>query len=480
MESSPLNPDSGTRDEWSLPKRLCFRFGFSYFWIFSILAFQFPLNLIMELSRGASNLNDSVGAKLQKFWTNFFEWQTPHLERWQGLVAQFGTRVLGLTETVDVSQSGSGDKIEDLNQIVLIALIALVVTVLWTIVSRKRSHPKLAHWLWIGARIFLASTMLGYGFAKVIKTQFGEPSLAALTTPLGDLAPMTLVWTFMGFSTPYTIFAGAGEVLGGILLAFRRTATLGAMVTFGVMINVTMLNYCFDVPVKFYATYYTLLAILITLPDAGRLFSVLVLHRAVPARSLAGPFRSAALNHSITLLTWIWVATTTVDSIQGGLRMYREFGDGRTKPQWYGVYEVIEFKRNGEVVPPRLDDDSRWNKLIIDRPQTATLVMTSGKWVSCSASYDLPGKLVIEPPPQESDPTQQYPKFAKILGGILGVRKPTYTIDEIEPKRYRIRGVYQGAEIEATVRRRTREDFELTGRGFHWLNPLPYQRLRRG
>ena len=30
----------------------------------------------------------------------------------------------------------------------------------------------------------------------------------------------------MGYSTPYTLFSGAGEVLGGLLLFFRRTTTL--------------------------------------------------------------------------------------------------------------------------------------------------------------------------------------------------------------------------------------------------------------
>ena len=310
METSPLSPTTGTPTEWSWPRRFGFRFGFIYFWLFSILAFQFPLGLVVGMSSATSVIDKSLESNLQEMWTSFFAWQAPLLARWQELVATFGTRVLGLTETIDDSQSGSGDKIEDLNQIVLIALISLVLTFLWTLVSRKRSHPKLGHWLWIGSRIFLASVMLGYGFAKVIKTQFGEPSLAALTTPLGDMAPMTLVWTFMGFSTPYTIFAGAGEVLGGVLLAFRRTATLGAMVTFGVMINVTMLNFCYDVPVKFYATYYTLLAVFIALPDAGRLLNAMVLHRAVPARSMAGPFRFPLLNHLVTLLTLGWIGTT--------------------------------------------------------------------------------------------------------------------------------------------------------------------------
>ena len=65
---------------------------------------------------------------------------------------------------------------------------------------------------------------------------------------------MGALWWFMGASIPYIIFAGAAEVLGGLLLVLRRTAALGALVAFAVMVNVMMLNYCYDAPVKLYST----------------------------------------------------------------------------------------------------------------------------------------------------------------------------------------------------------------------------------
>jgi uncharacterized membrane protein YphA (DoxX/SURF4 family) len=51
-----------------------------------------------------------------------------------------------------------------------------------------------------------------------------------------------MLWSFMGASLAYTICGGICEVVGGTLLLLRRTTTLGAMVSFGVLLNIALLN----------------------------------------------------------------------------------------------------------------------------------------------------------------------------------------------------------------------------------------------
>jgi uncharacterized membrane protein YphA (DoxX/SURF4 family) len=125
---------------------------------------------------------------------------------------------------------------------------------------RPKQHEVLGHWLRVYVRYVLAAAMLGYGMAKVFKSQFPAISDMRLMQPYGDSSPMALLWNFMGFSTAYTIFVGAAEVLGGLLLLFRRTATLGALVVIAVMSNIVMLNFCYDVPVKLYSVHLWLMA----------------------------------------------------------------------------------------------------------------------------------------------------------------------------------------------------------------------------
>ena len=84
----------------------------------------------------------------------------------------------------------------------------------------------------------------------------------------------------MGHSAGYTIFTGVIEVLGGALLLFRRTTTLGALIVTGAMVQVAALNYAYDVPVKQYSAVLVLMALFIAAPDLRRVADVLVLNRA--------------------------------------------------------------------------------------------------------------------------------------------------------------------------------------------------------
>src|SRR4030095_7643936 len=90
----------------------------------------------------------------------------------------------------------------------------------------------------------------GYGMIKVFRGQFPSPSPGRLIETYGDSSPMGLMWNFMGYSSAYVIFAGVSESLGALLLFFRRTTTLGALVLTAVMTNVVAMNLCFDVCVK--------------------------------------------------------------------------------------------------------------------------------------------------------------------------------------------------------------------------------------
>ena len=123
-------------------------------------------------------------------------------------------------------------------------------------------------------------------------TQFAQDSMPRdfqMTRTYGESSPMGLLWTFMAASPAYTFFAGLGETVGGLLLVFRRTATVGALIIFGVMVNVMMLNFCYDVPVKQYSFHLVLMALLIALPDFPRLANVLIWNRPTEPGNLMTP-----------------------------------------------------------------------------------------------------------------------------------------------------------------------------------------------
>ncbi|HVS63755.1 MAG TPA: hypothetical protein VMT85_09690 [Thermoanaerobaculia bacterium] len=90
--------------------------------------------------------------------------------------------------------------------------------------------------------------------------------LERLSQTIGESSPMGLLWNMMGYSRLYNLFSGGVDVLGGVLLLFRRTATLGALVAIGAMANVVLLNFAYDVPVKLYSMHLLLMGVGVAWP----------------------------------------------------------------------------------------------------------------------------------------------------------------------------------------------------------------------
>src|SRR5207302_4325441 len=182
--------------------------------------------------------------------------------------------------TVFPEVNGGSDTTSDYVKALCFVLIAAVATIAWSLLDRRRlAYSALNQWLRVCVRLVLACAMFVYGGGKVIPTQMPYPSLSTLMQPVGDLTPYRLSWSFIGASPGYQIFAGAVEVLGGILLLIPGLTTLGALVSLGTLANVFMLNVGYGIPVKFLAAHFMLCAVFLLLPDLRRLANLLLLNR---------------------------------------------------------------------------------------------------------------------------------------------------------------------------------------------------------
>lgn len=258
--------DVPTEEHWGLPKRVAFRFALL---LFPLLLVPSPLEsipLVYKLAVAYLGAKTALGA-----------WIVVHVLH--GVVprgAYVGGGILGWT------------------LVVAEAAVAAMASAVWTAIDRRPSaHRRLLEGLRIYLRFTLCAVMLDYGFAKVFCVQFPAPSNVIMSRMLGDFAPADLLWTFMGASRGYQIFGGVAEVLGAALLAFRRTATLGALILLGVLANVVALNVSYDVNVKLWSLTLLATAAFLILPDAERLARALLSSRAVPAKTELPLFASA-------------------------------------------------------------------------------------------------------------------------------------------------------------------------------------------
>ena len=211
---------------------------------------------------------------------------------WNQLTMVTASQLFGIDER-SISPNGSGDTTYAYVNLFVCFGVAILVAFAWSLIVRRESnHEVTKDLLRSYLRYVLAATMIGYGLAKVgyIQNQFSIPGDARLAQTYGASSPMGLLWTFMGASRAYTIFGGLGEVLGGVLLLWRRTTTLGAIVVVGVLTNVVMLNFSYDVPVKQYSVHLLVMAIFLLLPEVRRLLSVVLWNRPTEATSLDAPY----------------------------------------------------------------------------------------------------------------------------------------------------------------------------------------------
>jgi hypothetical protein len=306
----------------------------------------------------------------------------------------------------------------------------------WSLVDQaRRDHRTLHEVLRIGLRYVLALTMLSYGLAKVLKSQFPEPSPGRLVQPVGEMSPMGLLWTFMGYSTPYTVFAGLAEVVGGVLLFWRRTTIAGALLLVVVMGNVVLLNFCYDVPVKLYSTHLLVMALVLLAPDAPRLARA-VLARVAP---LAVRRRRLALAAKLA-----FIGVGVYGMIDSHWESYTQWGDGAPKPALEASWEVEGF-----------DADERIRRITI-ATRGATVWTVAGKQRRYKAVHDEAAGTLT-------------------LGGWQE-DAPSWTLRATRPdaEHLRLTGILDGLPVDLRLRRRT--DFLLMDRGFHWVNELPFNR----
>lgn len=376
---------------------------------------------------------------------------------WDGLVDIVAEHVLQLSNPITVKPNGSGDTTYNYVQLLGVALLATAGSITWTIADRKRLHyDKLLYWLLVVVRYYLALSMISYGFAKIFQTQFLFPDLRQLVQPIGESSPMGLAWTFMGYSTGYNLFTGISEALGGFFLLFRRTATLGALLSIAVLANIVALNFFFDIPAKLFSSHLLLMAIFVALPDIPRLIKLFFLNKPVPATVTPPPFRRKWMQITRVVLKVLIISFCLFEGIYSKIQLKKYYGNASTRPAMYGIYKVTSFEMNGQLLPPLTTDSIRWN----------TFIVSNDRYVTIKAMNDSIREYSIT---LNSDSKKFLWSTAKGSIGDFSYHTPDSTA-------LYLHGKLNNDTVNIFLKRIDHTKFRLVSRGFNWINEYPYNR----
>jgi hypothetical protein len=413
-------------ERWHPFTRTAFRFAFVYLLLYNL---PFPLTALPYVDKAAELYNS--------FWT----WLVPRIAR------------AALNRDVPSVFNGSGDRTFDYLLVACLLLIALVITIIWTLFDRKRpSYPTLYRWLNLYVRFSLGTAMIGYGAFKVISSQFPAPTLDRLMQSYGESSPMGLLWTFMGASEAYTMFVGFAEMISGILLFPRKTTTLGALMSIGVLSNVVALNFSYDVPVKLYSSHLVAMAIFLLLPDVRRLVNFFILNRPAECARVQPLFRRPLWHRGALVIASLFLVAVVGTSLYQSYDQRRLF-TGQRSPL-YGVWEVEEFSLGQSTATASAP---RWRRMIFDSPRRVAV--------------------------QTTDVLERYGSQLDQEKRTLTLRKrddpgwnTVLTYEQVSPDVITFAGALNGSEMTARLRRTDERKFLLTDRGFHWINEFPFNR----
>lgn len=296
-------------------------------------------------------------------------------------------RVFGIAgEMPDALSGDNGDTAEEYCRLLAGVVIAAIAAAAWTWADRRRPRARcVEEALYVLLRYSIVLGLASYAMAKLYPVQFRPLSPTALETRVGELSPMALLWCLMQYSPVYSTIAGIMEMIVVLLLSFRRTAALGAVICIPVMLNVMLMNLCYNVIVKLFSTAIFASAVVLVLYDARRLIDLFVLHRAVPPRPVRPPFRSRRLNQARWVVKLVLVGGVLVSSAVAMREGHaRRLADEASS--LHGTWRVTSFVVAGRELA-RTAEPSRWRRLVIGEG-LAALRLEDETLVRCGATLD--------------------------------------------------------------------------------------------
>lgn len=390
------------------------------------------------------------------------EWMPTDLSRvppFRWLILWTAKHVFRIASAPNYADTGSGDTLFDWTSLVCMLFLAAVATAVWTAIDRRFvRYDSTARWFRLAIRLCLAGQMITYGLVKVIPVQMPFPNLYRLVETYGNLSPMGVLWASIGSSPAYETFAGSAELLGGILIIFPRTTTLGALICLADMTQVFMLNMTYDVPVKLLSFHLILLAIVLLAPDFSRLIRFFFLNGATESSKDFNLFSTHKANR-IALAAQVMIGVWLIGAnLYGDVKAWHEYGGGSQKSELYGIWNIDQLTVDGKPREPLTTDTERWRRAIFDSPSGAAFQLMDDSLVR--------------------------------YGVVLNAKDQTLVLSKREDKNWKAnftykRGPSDHLEMDGTVDAhpthmvlvlQDRSKFLLVSRGFHWISETPFNR----
>ncbi|GAB3989639.1 hypothetical protein GCM10028807_14980 [Spirosoma daeguense] len=251
---------------------------------------------------------------------------------------------------------------------------------IWTILDRnRRDYRVVTYWFYTLVRYSLALRMSWFAVAKVLPVQMPFPTISQLNTNLGNFTPGKLYWLTTGVSPVFEVFAGIFELVATVLVLFRATTTLGALMMVAILVPIWFVNIGYDAGVELTSLHILMLALILLARDRHRFYDLLIRHRPALIPEISPPHFQ---------YNWQRVARITLKTgfilvflLYRGYEYSRVYAAGKTfkLPMTEGVatfagyYDVSSFAINHQQRPYSPLDSLRWQNVVFEKFNTISI-----------------------------------------------------------------------------------------------------------
>jgi hypothetical protein len=260
----------------------------------------------------------------------------------------------------------------------VVAIIAVVGAVIWTVRDKESAtYDRLYYWLRVALRYRLAIGLIAYGFIKLFPLQAPLPSISNLNTAYGDHSAWKLFSLSLGIVPSYQSFLGGVELLGGLLLLYRRTATIGTLIILPFLGNVFFSNLAYEGGEYVYSGLLLTFALVLFSFDAIRLFRLLSLELPAAPNRFHPVFSEQWQQYGRLALKVGFVVFAVVLYGYSTYAAYRKgpvrFPQTPGLPGAAGLYNVSEFRVGGKTLPYAKHDPIRWQDVVFEKWNTISI-----------------------------------------------------------------------------------------------------------
>ena len=260
----------------------------------------------------------------------------------------------------------------------VVLVIAIAGAVVWGNRDKNRKeYNQLYYWLRVIVRYRLAAGLIAYGFIKFFPLQAPLPSISNLNTAYGDFSAWKIFALSLGVVPDYESFLGFIELLGGLLLLNRKTATIATLLIIPFTGNVFFSNLAYEGGEYIYSFYLIVLALFLFAFDANRLFRLLTLEQPTKPNLFKPRFDDAKIRYGRIALKSAFILFFVLIY---GSKTYAGYHKNPyqypTKPGLAGtagLYNVEQFVINGDTLAYSPLDPVRWKDVVFEKWPTISI-----------------------------------------------------------------------------------------------------------